>query len=85
MLKPLNVLILTYSNETEIIEVKERIGKLAEIEGGEKIEVGNVTAYFLDAGHARVMSWKQGSIEITITTTLERNELIKVVESFRCE
>ena len=85
VLKPLNVLILTYSNETEIIEVKERIGKLAEIEGGENIEVGNVTAYFLDAGHARVMSWKQGGIEITITTTLERNELIKVVESFRCE
>ena len=85
VLKPLNVLILAYSNETEIIEVKERVGEPAEIEGAEEIEIGNVTAYFLDAGYMRVISWKQGSIEITITTTLERDELIKVVESFKCE
>ncbi len=85
VLKPLNVLVLTYSNNTDVLEVKERTGNPAEIKGAEEITIGNRTAHFLDTGYARVISWREGELDITITTTLSKTELMKVVESFKCE
>ncbi|AEA46450.1 LolA family protein [Archaeoglobus veneficus] len=81
VIKPLNVVVLTYTNSTAIIEVKERVGEAAEIEGAEEVVIGNTTVSYLDAGYVRIVSWRQGDIDVTITTTLEKDELLKVAES----
>jgi len=85
VLKPLNILVLTYSNSTDLLEIKERVGNPVKIEGAEEITIGNKTTHFLDAGYARIISWKQGELDITITTTLDKTELMRVVELFKCE
>jgi outer membrane lipoprotein-sorting protein len=76
--------VLTYYNNSTTFEIHEKVSdEPIELENAEEIVIDNNTAYFTDSGFIKVLAWKRGNLEITITGVLDKKEMLKIAESIK--
>ncbi|GEM_PF-1381022 len=83
VLKRYGTVVLTYFNDTTVLEIREKaIDPFILVpEGAEELTIGNNTAYFLDVGYVKILMWDYGNTSITMSGSLEKEEMIKIAES----
>lgn len=78
--------ILTYIKEEASIILAETLyeGQLpdnAVIDTGEDIQVNGTEGKYLSLGEMKTLKWKSGNIDLTLSASLEKNEMLKIAES----
>lgn len=83
VLKRYGIVVLTYFNDTAVLEIREKaIDPFILVpEGAEEITIDNSTAYFLDIGYVKLLMWEFDNTSITMSGSLEKEEMIKIAES----
>ncbi|KKG12863.1 hypothetical protein EO92_12400 [Methanosarcina sp. 2.H.A.1B.4] len=80
---------LRYENEDgDYIFLSETVHENEALEApimnsAEEVSINGMEGKYLDLGDMNILSWKIGDIDLSLTTSLEREELLKIAESVR--
>jgi len=83
VLKRYDIVVLTYLNNTTAIEIREKaIDPFIIVpDNAEELKIGNSTAYFLDIGYVKILMFELDNTSITMSSSLNKEEMIKIAES----
>jgi outer membrane lipoprotein-sorting protein len=77
---------LTYTKDKESINLAETVyqnqsSDRKDMDEGEDIKVNGIEGKYLSFGKLKFLSWKLGDVELSLSSSLEKGEMLKIAES----
>lgn len=84
--QPFETVELTYKNDKDSIGLTETIyqnqsSDRKDMEEGEDIKINGVEGKYLSFGKLKFLSWKLGDVDLTLSASLEKAEMLNIAES----